>query len=148
MIDYEKISALEVQMLAKQGDEEALFEMAYRFELMPSGDKGNSVEECAWQDYWLEKAADAGQINAKMNYAYSLGNRPPDKEYCQKSMKYYQELSNDFDAGKISDEKRDIGISAKLMLGIMLCEGNGIERDGKKGVELIEAAKAREINNL
>ena len=50
MVDYEKMSALEVQGLARQGDKDALYEMAWRIELLPVGDRDIPVECCVWQD--------------------------------------------------------------------------------------------------
>ena len=141
MVDYEKISASEVQRLAKQGDKDALYEMAWRTELMPAGDRNNPVESCAWQDYWFEKAADAGHIDAKSRYARSLIQRVMDKDCRKKAMGYFQSLSDDLDAGKLSGEQREDGALAKFWLGIMLCEGYHTPRDAEKGRKLIESAE-------
>jgi len=140
MVDYEKISAFELQELARQGDNEALFEMAYRFELMPANDRDNSIECCAWQDYWLGKAADAGNIAAKSQYANSLINRIMNAEDRQNAMRLFKQLAEDFDSGKLSKDKEIYGIVAKLKLGIMLCEGYHTQRDVIEGVKHIEAA--------
>lgn len=142
MVNFENLSATEVQRLAKQGDKEALNEMAYRFEFLSAKDRDNPVEQCAWQDYWWEKAAAAGHNEAKSRYALSLINRLMNAEDRQKAMGYFQSLVDDFDAGKLlSEDDRECGIISKLWLGILLCEGNGTPRDHIKGVELINAAK-------
>ena len=142
MVDYEKISALEVQRLARQGDKEALFEMAWRFELLPASDRNDPVESCAWQDYWLEKAAEAGHIDAKSQYACSLINRLMNAENRQKAMYLFESLAADFDANKLSKDKEIYGITSKLWLGIMLCQGYHTRRDAIKGAELIQTADA------
>jgi len=59
MANYENTDIAEVQRLAKQGDNDALYEMAWR---MPPEIQKDPVESCAWQDYWFEKAANAGNI--------------------------------------------------------------------------------------
>ena len=142
MIDYEKISASEVQRLVKQGDKEAMFEMVWRPELMPSGFGNNPVENCAWQDYWFEKAADAGHIDAKSRYARSLINRIMNAEDRQKAMRLFESLVADFDAGRLGKEEEIDGILSKMWLGIMLCEGYHTQRDAIRGAELIQAADA------
>jgi len=142
MIDYENISASEALRLAKQGDKEALNEMVWRLEFLPAESRNNPVEQCAWQDYWFEKAANAGHTDAKFRYAQSLINRVMNAEDRQKAMKYFQSLSDDFNAGKLkSEDDRESGIVAKLRLGTMLCEGYHTQRDAIKGVKLIEEAE-------
>jgi len=128
-----------VKELAKQGDKEALYEMVWRHgELIPTAD---AVEQCAWQDYWYEKAADAGHTDAKSRFALSLVQRVMNAEDRQKAMKYFQSLVTDLDNGKlISKDDQESGIIAKLWLGIMLCEGYHTRRDPVKGAELIKAA--------
>jgi len=140
-MNYENMHVKEVQRLAKQGDKEALNEMVWRHgELLPGAD---AVEQCAWQDFWFEKAADAGHIDAKLRYAQTLINRPMNAEDRQKAMKYFQSLVNDLDAGKLlSKDDQESGIIAKLRLGIMLCEGYHTPRDASKGVKLIETAES------
>ena len=139
MADYENKSTPEVQRLARQGDKYALYEMVWRLELLGSD---NPSERCAWQDYWFEKAADSGHVEAKFQYAVSLIQRVMNAEDRQKAMKYFQSLSDDFDAGKLlGQDDRDSGMIAKLRLGMMLCEGYYTERNAIKGVALIKAAE-------
>ena len=140
MIDYENLSTPEVQKLVKAGDNAAMFEMAWRLELLPDRDKDNPVERCAWQDYWFEKAADAGNVDARFRYARSLIDRIMDKEDRQKAMKYFQSLVDDLSAGKLNKDQQDDGYLAKLWLGVMLCEGFHTQRDAVKGAELIQDA--------
>ena len=140
MADYEKMSVSEVQRLAKLGDKEALFEMAWRIELIPAKDRDNPVECCAWQDYWCEKAANAGNNEAKSRYARSLIDRIMNEDDRQKAMRYFMELADDFDANRLSAEQREDGVIAKLWLGIMLCEGYHTPRDPVKGTKLIKEA--------
>jgi hypothetical protein len=140
MEDYEGMSTSEVQRLAKEGDKNALFEMVWRLELLPAEDRNNPIEQCAWQDYWFEKAADAGHIIAKSRYANSLINRIMNAEDRQKAMSLFESLAADFDAGKLSNNEQEYGIVAKLWLGVMLCEGYHTWRDAKTGAELIQAA--------
>ena len=142
MADYENMSTSEVQRLARQGDRDALYEMAWRLELLPVSDRNNPVENCAWQDYWFEKAADAGNIDAKSRYARSLIDRVMNAEDRQKAMGYFQSLAGDFDAGKLRGDQWQDGALAKFWLGIMLCQGYHTRRDAIKGVELIQAADA------
>ena len=144
MIDYENKSTSDVQRLARQGDKHALYEMAWRIDLLPDVERKNPIEGYAWRSYWWKKAADAGHINARFRYARLLIDRPINFEDRQEAMNYYQSLSNDFDNGQLDkgeDEER--GIIAKLWLGIMLCEGYHTKRDAKKGVELINFAKKK-----
>jgi len=133
----------EVERLAKQNppDIDALYEMAWRLE-SPLYTGGNDpVERCAWQDYWFEKAADAGHIDAKRRYGRSLIDRIMDPSCRKKAIKYFKELSDDFDSGKLSSkDDRENGAIGKLWLGVMLCEGYHTCRDAVKGAELIEAA--------
>ena len=140
MADYEKMSASEVQRLAKQGDKDALLEMVWRIELMPAGDRENPVERCAWQDFWFEKAADAGNVDAKGRYARALIERVMNADARQKAMGYFQSLSDDFDAGRLSAEQREEGVLAKLWLGIILCQGYHTPHDAVKGTSLIKFA--------
>ena len=136
-MNYENLSTPEVQRLVKQGDSNAMFEMEWRLELTSD----DPSDRCAWQDYWFEKAADAGHVDAKSRYADSLLDRIMNAEDRQKAMKYFQSLVDDFDAGKLSKEHEEEGAYAKLKLGIMLCEGYHTERDAVKGAKLIEAAE-------
>ena len=142
MENYEKMSASEVQRLAKQGNKDALFEMVWRLELLPPEHRNDPVERCAWQDYWFEKAANAGHVDAKIRYARSLIDRVMNAEDRQKAMGYFQSLSEDFDAGKLNRDQQQDGALAKFWLGIMLCQGYHTRRDAIKGVELIQAANA------
>lgn len=135
MVDYEDMSIYEVQRLAKQGDKNALFEMAWR---MPDEVENNPVEACAWQDYWLEKSAEAGHADAKIRYANSLIKRIINAEDRQKAMGYFQSLVDDFNTGKLSGEDADL---ANLKLGIMLCEGYYTQRNAIKGTKLISIAE-------
>ncbi|MDR0294202.1 MAG: hypothetical protein LBH95_08640 [Oscillospiraceae bacterium] len=137
MADYEKMDTPEVQRLAKQGDKDALYEMAWR---MAPDVQRDPVESCAWQDYWFEKAADAGNVVAKRRYARSLIDRVMNAEDRQKALGYFQSLSDDYDAGILSGEQREEGIIGKLWLGVMLCEGYHTRRDAVKGSELIQTA--------
>ena len=142
MADYEQMNIQEVQRLAKQGDRDALYEMAWRMEIMPFPDQGDGIENCAWQDFWWEKAADAGNIDAKSRYARSLINRVFDADDRNKAMEYFISLVTDFNAGKFDgDEEKELdGVVAILWLGVMLCQGLGTLRDADKGAALIKAA--------
>jgi len=143
MIDYENMHYLEVKSLAKQGDNEALYEMVFRYEeLLPACDKDNHAEIRAWQYYWYEKAADAGNLYARYEFAKSLINVCiMNVEDRLKAMIYFQSLANDLDTGKFrSENEREFGIIAKLWLGIMLCEGYHTPHDPLKGAALIETA--------
>ena len=137
MPNYENMDTLKVEKIAKQGYKDALYEMVWR---IPLEYKKDPVKSCAWQDYWFEKAADAGHIEAKTRYSGSLINRVMNEGDRQKAMKYLQSLVDDFVDGKLSKDEQEDGIMAKLRLGFMLCEGYHTQRDAKKGVELIEAA--------
>jgi TPR repeat protein len=142
-MNYENMKVSEVVGLAKQGNGGALFEMAWRFEVMPSEISANDPSyRCAWQDYWFEKAADAGHIDARSRFARSLINRIFDADDRKKAMKYFESLAKDFDAGKLNgneDHKLD-GIISKLWLGIMLCQGLGTRRDASEGAKLLKDA--------
>ena len=140
MADYQNMNLSEVQRLAKQGDKDALYEMAWR---MDSVTQNNPVESCAWQDYWFEKAADAGNIDAKSRYARSLVDRIMNAEDRQKAMKYFESLLADYNAGKLVGEAEIDGILAQFWLGIMLCEGYHTQRDAVRGAKLLEAAHAK-----
>ena len=139
MADYENMNLSEVQKLAKQGDKDALYEMAWR---IPPEIECDQVDSCAWQDYWFEKAADAGHFVAKGSYACSLLERPIDKEWREKAVKYFEELLIDYNAGRLSDDSEVYGILAQFWLGVMLCEGYHTKRDVSRGVKLLETAHA------
>lgn len=139
MEDYENLSTYEVQQMAKQGDKDALFEMVWR---LPDEIKNNPVEGCAWQDFWLEKASEAGHTDAKMRYATSLIKRIMNAEDRQKAMILLQSLVHDFNTGNLSEEDADL---SNLRLGIMLCEGYHTQRDAIEGVRLIKIAE--ELSN-
>jgi len=144
MENYENMDIERVKRLAKQGDKNALCEMIWRLNGIsddPAYTSDDEAERCAWQDYWYEKAADAGHIDAKGSYARSLINRIMDKDCRQKAMKYFQELVNDFDAGKLVGDDWGWGSIAKVRLGIMLCEGYHTDRDAIKGAKLIKEAE-------
>lgn len=98
------------------------------------------MERCAWQDYWFEKAADAGNVDAKSRYARSLIDRPLDAEWRKKAFGYFQSIMNDFDGGKLTADQEVDGILSKFWLGVMLCEGYHTQRDAIKGVKLIKEA--------
>jgi len=142
---YAEMSASEVQRFAKQGDKHALFEMAWRInEILPG--EYNLVEQSAWNNIWFEKAAEAGHIDAKSRIAqnyYMMSYNGAAVKYRQKAVKYYQELSDDLDNGKLLDkEEQGYGETAKLWLGILLCMGYGLPlRDEKKGMEHIKIAE-------
>ena len=140
MADYENMKLSEVQKLAKQGNKDALYEMAWR---MPSDVQCDPVESCAWQDYWFEKAANAGNVDAKSRYARSLLERVMNAEDRQKAMQYFESLLVDYDAGKLVGDSELDGILAQFWLGIMYCEGYHTRRDVRKGVELLEAAHTK-----
>jgi|GEM_PF-1963903 len=142
MANYENMNLSEVQRLAKQGDGDAMYEMAWRPEAKPSEIPSNDpVYNCAWQDYWWGKAADAGHADAKDRYARSLVNdRPFDSEWRQKAMEYFESSVRDFDAGKLKGDLEINGIVAKLQLGIMLCQGLGTRRDVAVGAKLLKEA--------
>jgi len=141
MANYERMDSAWVQRLAKSGDKDALYEMAWRIDLLPLEHREDKVECCAWQDYWFEKAANAGHIEAKSRYARSLIGRVIDAEYRQKAMGYFQSLVEDFDAGRLSKDQEVDGILAKYWLGVMLCEGYHTKRDTVMGAELIKSAE-------
>ena len=142
MANYENMSLNEVQRLARQGDGGALYEMAWRLEAIPPEiPKNDPAYNCAWQDYWWEKAADSGYARAKDRYARSLVNeRLYDSEWRQKGMGYFESLVRDFDAGKLKGDLEIIGIVAKLQLGMMLCQGFGTRRDVAVGAKLLKEA--------
>ena len=149
MPDYERMDGSEVKRLAKQGnDKDALFEMAWRIELMPSSfDNQDPVYRCAWQDIWFEKATNAGHFDAKSRYARSLIDRIGDAEYRQKAMGYFESIANDFDDGRLIGDAEIDGILAKFWLGVLLCEGFGTRRDAIEGSKCIETA-LRKSNGL
>ena len=146
MADYEEMSTSEVQRLAKQGNIDALYEMAWRIpdDIRYNDIRNNSkVEGCAWQDYWFEKAAFAGNPVAKSRYARSLVDRIMNAEDRQKAMVLFESLVEDLDAGSLVGELEIDGILAQFWLGVMLCEGYHTQRDAVRGVKLIEAAHAK-----
>lgn len=137
MADYENMNPSEVQRLARQGDKDALYEMAWR---MPADVQNDPVKSCAWQDIWFEKAADAGNNDAKSRYARSLIDRIPVADDRQKAMKYFESLLADYNAGKLVGDLEIDGILAQFWLGIMLCEGYHTPRDAVRGAKLLESA--------
>ncbi len=153
MVNYENLSTLEVQRLAKQGDPEALFEMVWRFELIqPSGQDSPMANILAWKEYWLEKAADKGHVVARRQYGGLLADfgRPfcTAEQYSadrKKALGYFESLSKERDILAKREENEDlwdVGMVAKIELGIMLCEGNGTRRDCLEGVKQIEKGVA------
>ena len=140
--NYENMDLNQLQALAKQGNGDAMYEMAWRPEAIPSGiPKNDPVYNCAWQDYWWGKAADAGHADARDRYARSLINdRPFDSEWRQKAMTYFESLVRDFDSGKLKGDLEINGIVAKLQLGMMLCQGLGTRRDVASGAKLLKEA--------
>lgn len=143
MANYEQMNTYEVQRLAKQGDNDALYEMAWRTELMPAAGKNDPVENCAWQDYWFERAANAGNIDAKSRYARSLIDRTMNAEDRQKAMRYFESLLTDLNDGRLVGDLEIDGILAQFWLGVMLCEGYHTQRDAERGVRLLESAHAK-----
>ena len=129
----------------EQDYKDACCEMIWRFgesDLMLPEHRGNQVGECAWQDFWFERAADAGHIDAKGTFARSLLiERVIDKEYREKAFLYYQSLVDDFDTNQLIGDDEGWGPIAKLWLGIMLCEGYHTHRNAIKGVKLIKEAE-------
>jgi len=140
MDDYENMNLSEVQRLAKQGDGDALFEMAWRLEAMPSELPNDPVYRSTWQDYWFERAADTGHIDARSRYARSLINRPFDAQCRQKAMDYFGSLVTDYYAGKLKGDSKLDGIIAVLWVGIMLCQGLGTRRDAVLGAKMLKEA--------
>ena len=145
MVNYERTKISEVKDLAKQGDQDALFEMVWRLNGLhddPAYTSNDPVERCAWQDYFFEKAAEAGHIGARFRYAQSLVDRVIDAEYRNKAMNLFQSLVNDFDIGKLfSEDDKKRGIAAKMQLGMLLCEGYHTPRNVVEGVKLINEAE-------
>ena len=138
MADCRNMSTSEVQRLARQNDKDALFEMVMR---VPRDIEDDPVESCAWQDYWFERAAEAGHVDAKCRYAMSLINRIMNAEDRQKAIKYFQSLSDDYDAGRLyGDYDMESGVIGKIWLGVMLCEGYHTRRDAVSGARLLESA--------
>lgn len=142
MANYKKKTLSEVEILARQDDGDALYEMAWRPEAKPTDiPRNDPVYNCAWQDYWWGKAADVGHADARDRYARSLVNdRPFDSEWRQKAMGYFEESVREYDAGKLKEDMEIIGIIAKLYLGMMLCQGLGTRRDVAAGNKLLQEA--------
>jgi len=142
MPDYERMEGSEVKRLAKQGnDKDALYEMAWRIELMPSSfDNRDPVYTCAWQDIWFEKATNAGHFDAKSRYACSLVERVCDAEYRQKALRYFESICDDYDAGRLTGDSDVDGLLAKFWMGLLLCEGYHTRRDALKGRKCLETA--------
>ena len=141
---YEKMPFPELERQVRQANKHALFEMAWRLdEFMPG--VTDPVVRNAWENIWWEKAATAGHVDAKgriaNNYhARSFGGAAV--EYRQKAFRYYEEISNDLDNGKLDEVYRGLGEKAKIWLGIFLCMGSGLTLlYVKKGIEYIEEAK-------
>ena len=151
LFDYEKMSDPEVERLAKQRDNDALYEMVWRHQILAGkygGDLYNPRTARVWQDIWLEQAAKAEHIVAMDEYARSLvnhidGTRVMTPEGYKKAESYFRKLSNAFDNGKLlSGDELKTGIRAKLWLGIILCEGDwDIKRNVGEGLGLIKDAK-------
>lgn len=135
---YNNISTADVQQLVLQDDSDAMYEMAWR---MTPDVESSPIESCAWQDYWFEKATNAGNIEAKARYARSLRERPPDAEYRKKAFDYFESINADFDAGKFKgNEDLELdGKLSKLWLGVMLCEGIYTPHNPVRGVRLIDS---------
>ena len=66
----------------KQKDKNAYYEMAQR---MPPEVQRDPAESCAWQDYWFERSAEAGNIETKSQYARSFVDRIMNPEDRQKA---------------------------------------------------------------
>ena len=59
----------------------------------------------------------------------------------QKAMRYFQSLTDDFDAGKLNADQMESGALAKFWLGIMLCQGYHTRRDPIIGTAHIKTAE-------
>jgi len=126
----------------KEGYKEALVEMGFRFEEMQP--LGVEVEERIWQNYWFEKAAKAGHIEAHREHTNTIINNiyhVMDPEWRREAMDYFQSFVKDVDADKLSEEQKEDHYRAKLWLGILLCEGYPTRPDAVEGVKLIEGAE-------
>jgi len=143
MPSFEQQNTDVVVLHAKRGDRDALYEMAWRTELMKPNEN-TQAGQCAWQDYWWAKAADAGNIIAKGRLARSLVNRIFDVNDRSKAIGYFDSLVKDMDAGKFSGnaDYLEEGVIAKLWLGAMLCQGFGMGewRDPVRGERLLREA--------
>ena len=150
MEEYEKYEAMNISDLkeeVKRMNKHALFEMAWRLKEVP--EVVDPQEQGVWQVYWYERAAKAGHVDAKSRIARQYFDMSCDGaavEYRQKAGRYYEELSNDFDNGKLNMDDRGYGETAKIWLGIILCMGYGWPlRDVNGGMKLIK--KAEELTN-
>ena len=138
MENYEKMSISEVKWFAKQGDKDALYEMAYRY---PDNEKSPGL---VWAAFWFEKAAAKGHIYAKRRLAGFFQDMPTSRKFSQnrkKAMALYESIAKDYEAGKLIGDDQFVGMVSKIELGIMLCEGIGTERDYKKGLDLIKSGE-------
>lgn len=142
MANYENTYTFKVHALAKDGDKDAMFEMTKRIDdILP--DVKDPMERNAWEDIWCEKAAEAGHVEAKFLVARAHMDKPydgPVNKYHKIAKKYFQELSDEYNKGRLSGGDKECGEISKLWLGIMYCLGKGTPRNEKKGVELIEEA--------
>ena len=148
MANHEQISTSEVQRVEKQGDKNDWFKMAWRLDEVLPGEY-SLIERSAWSNYWFEKAANAGHVRAISQIAhmyYKMSYDGAAVKYRQMAMKYYQELSDLLDDEKLDEDDRDLGMIAKMWLGILFCMGTGIPRDVKKGKKLIEEAERLTTN--
>lgn len=144
MADYESISNEAVQKLARQGDPDAMFDMMYRTDLAQST---SETEDIAWQDYWQERAANAGHVVARWKSARALIDNPCSSDERKrtnrkKAFDLFLGLVKDFEANKLNEEDRPVGPLAKLELGILYCEGicntDSSDRNPKEGLRLIK----------
>ena len=138
MANYENKPLSEVQYLARQGDNEALHEMRYRY---PDNEETPGK---IWAAIWDEIAAKKGHIYSKRLYAGFLKAMPPSANFAknrQKAMSLFESIVEDYSAGKLVEEDLSVGMVAKIELGIMLCEGLGTKRDYKRGLELIKSGE-------
>ena len=110
MEDYKKYETTNISDLkeeVKRMNKHALFEMAWRLEEVP--DVVDPQEQGVWQDYWYERAAKVGHVDAKNRIARRYFDMSCDGaavEYRQKAGRFYEELSNDFDNGKLNMDDR------------------------------------------
>ena len=138
MADYENLSTYEVQRLAKQGDKDALFEMRYRY---PDNEEADGR---IWATVWDKKASDRGHFFAKRLYACFLKDMPPSENFSKnqyEAMTLFENIVKDYNAGNYDEDDIAVGIIGKIELGIMLCEGLGIQRDYKRGIELMKSGE-------
>ena len=154
MADYERMSTTEVQQLAKQGDKDALYEMKWRTELVqPAVENSPQPDLVAWQDYWTERAANAGSYFARFKYADFLLNNPCSDDSVRianrkKAFDLFENVVKNRD--KLQSDEKCFGMAAEIELGMLLCEGicklDGSDRNPEQGVKHINAG-VMDMNN-